>query len=267
MALVRIVTDGGADLPPELADSLGIGVVRGAIHFGEELWEGSSEEFWRRIRGGGSSPSTSPPAAETLADAFVGQGLVCAIHVSAELSRTEAHARQAAVPTGDGVYVVDSRSLSVGTGLVAMVAAQAAAADLDFESIKTLAGHLVEQVHVYAVIDAVDYLVRGGRAGLLDTHGLKQGASQVVAIKGHAIPLRQVKGRRRAIDELLSHVAEHAEHGISRWAVGHGDAADIDAFVSRATQVLKSGPEFVVLLGPSVGAHAGPDALVVGFLS
>lgn len=267
MALVRIVTDGGADLPPELADSLGIGVVRRAIHFGDELWEGSSEEFWRRVRGGGSSPSTSPPAAAALADAFVGPGPVCAIHVSAELSRTEDNARQAAGPRAEGVYVVDSRALSVGTGLVAMVAAQAAAADVDFESIKTLAGHLVEQVHVHAVIDAVDYLVRGGRAGLLSTHGVKQGASQVVAIKGHAIPLRQVKGRRRAIDELLSHIAEHAEHGISRWAVGHGDAADIDDFVSRATQVLKSGPEFVVLLGPSVGAHAGPDALVVGFLS
>jgi DegV family protein with EDD domain len=267
MALVRIVTDGGADLPPELADSLGIGVVRGAIHFGDELWEGSSEEFWRRVRGGGPSPSTSPPSAEALAEAFVGPGPVCAIHVSAELSRTEDNARLAGGPRAASVYVVDSRSLSVGTGLVAMGAAQAAAADVDFESVNTLARQLVDQVHVHAVIDAVDYLVRGGRAGLLSTHGVKPGASQVVAIKGHAIPLRQVKGRRRAIDELLSHVAEHAEHGIGRWAVGHGDAADIDEFIGRATQVFMSKPEFVVLLGPSVGAHAGPDALVVGFLS
>ena len=267
MALVRIVTDGGADLPPELADSLGIRVVRGGIHFGEDSWEGSAQEFWRRVRGRGDVPSTSPPSVETLVDAFAGSEPVCAIHVSAELSHTEDNAKQAAGSSADRVHVVDSRSLSVGTGLVAMVAAQAAAVDVDFEQIKALARRLVDQVHVHAVIDAVDYLMRGGRAGLLDTHSIKHRASQIVAIKGHAIPLRQVKGRRRAVDELLSHIAEHAEHGISQWAVGHGDAGDVDDFVARATKVLKSEPAFVVSLGPSVGTHAGPDALVLGFLA
>jgi DegV family protein with EDD domain len=267
MALVRIVTDGGADLPSELADSLGIGVVRGGIHFGEEGWQGSVEEFWRRVRAGGPPPSTSAPTVEALAEAFAGPEPVCALHVSAELSRTTENAMLAGARSGERVHVVDSRSLSVGTGLVAMVAGQAAAADVDFDGIRTLVGRLVERVHVHALIGAVDYLVRGGRAGLLDTHAVKHGASQILAVKGHAIPLRQVKGRRRAIDELLSHVAEHAEHDIGPWAVGHGDAADVDDFVSGASRVLKSEPVFVVSLGPSVGAHAGPDALVLGFLS
>jgi fatty acid-binding protein DegV len=157
--------------------------------------------------------------------------------------------------------------LTVGTGLVVMVAAQAASAGVDFDGIKTLAHRLVDQVHVYAVIDAVDSLIRGGRAGLLDTHSVKHGASQILAIKGHAIPLRQVKGRRRAVDELLSHLAEHAEGDIKHWSVGHGDAGDVADFITRVGRLLGGQPAFVVPLGPSVGAHAGLDALVLGFLS
>ncbi len=264
MRSVRVVTDGGADLPESLAESLGITVVHGGIHFGDDAWDGSVEEFWRRVASGGPAPSTSPPGVDALAEAFADDLPVCAIHVSAELSRTEALAKQAAAAS-DRIHVVDSRSLSVGTGLVAMVTAQAADLDMDFEYVKRLARHLVDEVHVHAVIEDVGYLRRGGRAGLIDAHA-KGDARQVIAVKGHAIPIRQAKDRRAAIGELLHHVADHARHGIERWAVGHGAAPDVEEFVAEVQKVAGSEPAFVVPLGPAVGTHAGPGALVVGFL-
>jgi DegV family protein with EDD domain len=265
MASARVVTDGAADLPQAIAEGLGIHVAHGPIHFGEEAWDGPVEDFWRRVRSDGPAPSTAPPTLDDLAAAFVDELPVCAVHVSAELSRTESLAKQAAAGQEERVHVVDSRSLSVGTGLVAMVLAQAADLDVEYDAIKRLARELVNEVHVYAVIEDVGYLLRGGRAGLVDAKA-KSDARQVIAVRGHAIPIRQVKDRRAAIRELLHHVSDHARHGIERWAVGHGDAADVDDFTAQVAKTVKSDPAFVVTLGPAVGTHAGPDALVVGFV-
>jgi len=264
VATARVVTDGGADLPGDIAESLGIRVVRGAIRFGEEPWQGSVEDFWRCVRSGGPPPTTSPPSVEALADAYADPGPVVAVHVSAQLSRTEESAKQAAGGT-DRVHVVDSRSLSVGTGLVAMVLAQAADVDVDVNALHGLARQLVDEIHVHALIEDVAYLMRGGRAGLVDRDA-KADRRQVIAVRGHAIPIRQVKDRRGAMRELLRHVRDHAQHGIEHWAVGHGDARDVEEFTAELRESLHSEPAFVVPLGPAVGTHAGPGALVVGFL-
>src|SRR6266545_7257544 len=202
MGPVRVVTDGGADLPPDLAVHLGIDVVHGAVRFGPESWDGQPEEFWRQVRSGTSTPGTSPPSVEMLGQAFAGDGPVCAVHVSGELSRTEPNAREAAAGLPGPVHVVDSRSLSVGTGLVVMVLAQAARAGLSLSELAALAQGLVERTHVHAVIEDVDYLRRGGRAGLVGTR-TRRGVRQVIAVRGHAVALRQSRDRHRAIEQLF----------------------------------------------------------------
>ncbi|MFN2607163.1 MAG: DegV family protein [Acidimicrobiales bacterium] len=265
-APVRIVTDGGADLPDAIGGPLGIVTVHGDVWLGDQRWQGSTEEFWAAVRAGRGTPSTSPPTTDALAAAFAGQTPVCALHVAGELSRTVQHANDAA-GRGGRVHVVDSRSLSVGTGLlVAMVAAEAAQVDVGFDALRRLTRDLVDRVHVYAVIDDVDHLRRGGRAGLVAA-ATRARHRQVIAVRGHAIPLEQHRDREHAVADLLRHVADHARAGVDSWAVGHGDAADADAFTDRARSVLTDDPAYVTLLGPAVGTHAGPDALVLGFVS
>lgn len=265
MSPVRIVTDGGADLPDGVAESLGIRIVRGPVHLNGSDWRGTIDDFWRVVHAGDPAPSTAPPGREAFAEAFAGADPVCAVLVSSELSRTVEHAKEAA-GGNQSIHVVDSRSLSVGTGLVATAAARAAALDADFDEVKGLARQLVDQVHLHAVIDDVDYLLRGGRAGLVDAHA-KRGSRYVVAVKGHVIPLERAKDRQGAIRHLLDHLADHLRHGVEHWAVGHGAASDVDEFTARVQDRLARPPEFVVPLGPSVGTHAGPGALVVGFLA
>jgi uncharacterized protein len=265
MSAVRVLTDGGADLPGELVEAFGINVVRGPVRLDGGDWHGSTEEFWQTVQSGSVAPSTAPPGREAFAEAFAVDDPVCAVLVSSELSRTVDHAKEAAGFNPD-VHVVDSRSLSVGTGLIASVLAEATSAGAGFEAIKQLARRLVDDVHVHAVIDDVGFLLRYGRGGLVDTHA-KPGFRYVVAVKGHVIPLERARDREAAIRHLLHHLADHAPHGTTRWAVGHGDADDVDSFAARVEKALACPPSFVVPLGPSVGAHAGPGALVLGFLS
>jgi hypothetical protein len=102
--------------------------------------------------------------------------------------------------------------------------------------------------------------------GLLDSAAARHGR-QLIAVKGHAIPWAG-RDRRRAVGELLDHIAHnHVRHGVQHWAVAHGDDADVDDFVERARRLFGTPPSFVTLLGPPVGTHAGPDALVLGLLT
>lgn len=262
----RVVTDGAADLPVEVAERLGITVVDGPVRFDGSEWQGRASEFWPAIRSSEQPPVTSPPSAARLAAAYEGAVPVVAVHVSAELSRTCDNARDAASSSGD-VLVVDSRSLSVGTGLVAMAAAQGAQAGLGAARVAELALEWSDRVHVHGVLDDVDFLLRGGRGGLVQAKVTRHATRHVVAVRGHVIPIRQTRHREAAIRELLAHVADHTAQGCDRWAVGHGDATDVGRFVDRLQGLFGSPPAYVVPVGPVVGTHVGADALVVGFFA
>lgn len=265
--MTRIVTDSAADLPGSLVDSAGITVARGVVRLGDKVWEGAEEQFWSEIGRGPDPPATEAPSVAALAAAYRGDGPVLAIHVSGELSGTLAHATEAAKNVETSVQVIDSRSLSVGTGLVAFAAAQAARAGVEGDRLVEMTERSVDQLHVHAVIDDVTFLVHGGRAGLVTAKVDKHAHRHVIAVKGHVIPIRQVRHRADAIHELIDHVSDHVGSGISRWAVGHGDAIDVEQFVGRLEAVFACDPTYVTLLGAPIGSHLGPRSLVVSFLS
>lgn len=266
-ATIRIVTDGAADLPAELAHRLGITTVTGPVRVGNQRWSGDAEEFWRAVRGNGRAPSTAPPSTDQLAAAYGQNGPVLAVHVSAELSRTFERAQQAAKQQGSQVVVQDSRSLSVGTGLVTLDAAQAVNAGVDLDRLRELVESWIEQLHLHAVIDDAGPLVRGGRAGLVAARVTKHAPRHLVAVRGHAIPISRHRQRHEALRALLEHVREHVPDGARSWAVGHGDAPDIGQVVEQLRSLFGSDPAYVTLFGPPVGSHLGPGAFAVAFLS
>jgi DegV family protein with EDD domain len=279
--MTRIVTDGAVDLPPSTgtAGNAALGdasdnrviVVSGPVTFGEREWSGEPERFWSELGKGPDVPATRPPSSADLAAAYTANDDVLAVHVSSELSRTFAHAVEAAESTPARVDVVDSRSLSVGAGLAVQAASEAVSKGLKGDALRDLVDTTVDRVHVHAVIDDVDFLVRGGRAGLVaakvDRRSHRHAYRHLIAVRGHVIPVRQVRNREDAIRELVEHVRDHVGGSSSRWAVGHGDAPDVDGFVERLVGVFGCEPVYVTLLGAAVGSHVGPRALLVGFLS
>lgn len=265
--VIRVVTDGAADLPFELAARSKIDVVRGPVRLDGNHWEGDPSQFWGLLRRGERLPATDAPAVADLSASYKNDGPVMAVHVSAELSRTVAHASAAAADAGVEVEVVDTRSLSVGTGLVAVAAAEAVEAGVQWDRLRALVAAWVDEVHVHGIIDDTQLLARGGRAGLVTARLSKHSPRHVVAVKGRVIPVCQVRHRREAIREMITHIREHVPHGAARWAVGHGDARDIDDVVERLVPAFGCDPAWVTLLGAPVGSHMGPDALAVAFFS
>ncbi|HEX4082036.1 MAG TPA: DegV family protein, partial [Acidimicrobiales bacterium] len=173
---IRVVTDSACDLTDELAAADGIVVVPLTIRFGtEELSDRrdlSPTEFWRRCQASPTLPETAAPAPGTFAAAFTdaadggATGVLC-LTISSGVSATyqSALTGAGAVAGRIPVKVVDTRSLTMGQGLMCLAAAEAAAAGASLDELVTLVDGLIGRTRILGVVDTLDHLQRGGRIG------------------------------------------------------------------------------------------------------
>lgn len=272
---VRIVTDSAADLPARLVDAHRITVVPLTVRFGDESFldgvELSAPAFWDRWATSTALPETAAPGPGQFESAFrrlAGDGADAVVYVglSGAMSGTVQSATVAARAVADvvPVTVVDSRSVSLGQGLVAVVAAEAAAATGRLDAVVDRARGAVAATRVWAVLDTLDHLRRGGRIG-----GARALLASVLAIKP-VIVLRdgaveeggRPRTRSRALARLLDEV--RADLPLERLGVVHSGPASVDEFVATLRSVTGLAP-VVAPAGPVVGAHAGPGMVGLAY--
>lgn len=261
-----IVIDGAIDVPEPVGAPTLLRRVSGEVWMGGQPFIGSRAEFWELLRRG-NYPSTTPPTVSDLVQAYDHHDLVLALHVSGQLSATVGRAEVAAGRSGSGVVVVDTGSLSVGAGLIAAAVHRAATSPRTFESVTDFARSLPDRLHTFALIQDVESLRRSDRAGLLPKTHLLHNRRMVLTVRGRVVPLGQPKHRAGAIEELVAHVRRSAGSELGAWALGHGDASDVDAIVDEAASTLRTPPAFVAELDPVVGAHLGPESIVIGTIT
>src|SRR5947208_5324139 len=137
MTGIRVVTDSACDLPKQVAADLGIVVVPLTVRFGStELVDGvdlTPEEFWARCARSPALPETAAPSPGAFEETFRklladgAEGVVC-VNLSSAMSATIQAAKMAAKEVADDlpVRIVDSRSVSLGQGQIAMAGARMA---------------------------------------------------------------------------------------------------------------------------------------------
>jgi DegV family protein with EDD domain len=163
------------------------------------------------------------------------------------------------------VRVVDSRTVSLGLGTIALACAEGAASGADLDALEQLAGDLVERTRVFAALDTLDNLRKGGRIG---------NAKALLATALNIKPIIEVGGgiveqhgkqrtRTKALTFLVDKVASYRGR-IEHLAVLHADCSDVDAFVERL-RPLTDGEIVVGQIGPVIGAHAGRGTIGVAF--
>ena len=169
---VKIVTDSTADLPDQLVKELGITVVPIYVRFGEEVYRDrvniSEDEFYERLTHDPVHPSTTQPGPQDFLEVYQklsseADGIV-SIHISGKLSGTCNSALMAKdmLDTGCPVEVVDSETLSMSLGLIAIVAAQMAKAGESLDKVVEAAKQAIPKIHLLALLDTLEYLKRVG---------------------------------------------------------------------------------------------------------
>jgi DegV family protein with EDD domain len=272
MARIRVVTDSAGDLSAELAKEHDISVVPLSIRFGaEEFVDGSTlstDEFWARCAASKLLPETSAPSPGAFQQAFLAaadegyDGVLC-LNLSAGVSATYQAAVAAAKTVADRipVRVVDSRSMTMGLGLMTLDVAELAAAGADLDALVARVDELIPRTLVFGVVDTLEHLEKGGRIG-----GARALLGSLLSIKPVVTLVDGVvaeESKQRTRGRSLAYLADKARTSppISRLAVCNGAAPDIKEFLAMLDGVATDHPLAVVDLGPVVGTHTGPGTV------
>jgi DegV family protein with EDD domain len=273
---IAFVSDTACDLPDELVVQYDIGLVPMQLIVDERAYrdrlELTSAEFFVRLRAG-LDASTSQPTPQAFTDGYAdaarGADHVIAVVVSKALSGTCANAEAAARRFNGGrVTVVNSRSASLGEGMLVLRGIELAAAGWAPQAIAHELDRVRGQSGGFFTVDNFDRLVRSGRVGRGRAWlGTKLNLKPVMAVtrEGLVEPAARVRGaaaaRRRILDLVDRALGTRPPPRDLRLGVVHGD---IPAFAEalRAELVARYRPKqcLVAPITPVIAAHAGVGA-------
>jgi DegV family protein with EDD domain len=274
---VRIVTDSASDLPEPVCDELGISVVPLTIRFGEREFvdrkELSVDAFWRELEASSVLPETAAPSVGAFEETFRrlsdegADGIVC-INLSARLSATMQSA-QVAAKALDGdipIEIIDSQSASMGIGNLVIHAARRARAGASVEEIAADIEARRARQHVFATLDTLEYLRKGGRIGGAQALlGSVLSIKPVIAVVDGAVePAGRVRTRSKALRSLVDQVPSGGE--VESVSVLHANAPDVDEFLSMLRPLVPDADVTVGIIGPVIGVHTGPRVMGIAWI-
>ena len=275
---VRIIAGSTADMPK--ADKEKIKIVPLTLHFGEEEYldgvDIDNEEFYRKLEEGKISPTTSQPspnAFKKVYDQVIEDGdQAVVITVSSKISGTYQSAILAAQGLEDKIFVVDSQSASVGEGALVQMALGLVEKGLSAIEIVKIIEEEKKKLEVVALLDTLEYLVRGGR--LSKTSGLvgKLLSIKVVLTIGPEgiYPLGKARGLKNANNLLNTEIDKAGGIDFTKpLLIGYtgNDSTQVDKYIDDAAYIWQDHidrPSYVSI-GSVIGTHGGPGAVVVAF--
>ncbi len=275
---IKIVTDSTSDLPKDIARQLGITVIPLNVHFGTDTYKDGEEmqadEFYGRLLTNPTLPKTSAPSPGLFREHYnrlmVDGSDIVSIHISHKLSGTfEAAATgKRDLANGHRVEVLDSRSVTMGLGLVAMSAAAAAKQGASLNQIVDLVNESGRNVYLASAVDSLEYLQKGGRIGRAQAFiGSMLSIKPIISISdGEVIPLERVRTYSKAVGRIYQLLEERLPaRGLAiMYSTDDGEAAKMMQHVQE-----KYPQQAVVMarFGPVLGTYMGPSCLAFAALA
>ena len=272
---VRIVTDSSCDLPAQIADELGIAIVPLSIRFGDEEFidreELTTAEFWTRCAGSPTLPETAAPAPGQFEAAYrklaaEGATGIVVLNLSAALSATIQSAELAAKSVDDvDVRVIDTRTLTIGLGTIAIACARAARDGAGLDEVERLGRDLADRTRVFGALDTLENLKKGGRIGNARAMlGTALSIKPIIEVTGGQVEeAGKQRTRSKALKFLVDKVRSY-EGRMENLAVMHADCSDVDVFVDMLRPIY-DGESVVGEIGPVIGTHGGRGTIGVAF--
>ncbi|NNC78739.1 MAG: DegV family protein [Acidimicrobiales bacterium] len=273
---IRIVTDSACDLSDEELAEWGIGMVPLSIRFGDDEFvdrtELSTPDFYRRLASSEELPETSAPAPGAFVAMFNqmasegATGVVC-INLSEALSATIQSARTAAKSDDVeiDVRVVNSKSVTGGLGSIVLAAASAARDGASIDEIVALAEGMSGRTRVYATLNTLEYLKKGGRIG-----GAQAALGAVLSIKplldlssGEVVAAGRQRTRRRSLEWVREQLVNAGD--VENLAILHSQADDMDDFLATLQDIPGVDKARVNVIGAVIGTHGGPGVIGITY--
>jgi DegV family protein with EDD domain len=278
----KIITDFCSDLTLEMAEKLDVEIIPMEVVFDGEApvsgFDIEVSEFYAKLRAK-QSAQTSAANLDSFINTFEkylaeGQDIIY-IGIAAGLSCTFASAKLAASELSEKyperkIYLVNSRSGSIGEGLIVHFAAQKKAEGLTARENYNYLKNLVKNFHSEFTLNDLFFLKRGGRL------------STATAVIGSVLALKplitlneaeklevagKARGRKNALLSLVKSLETLVDDPTeSVIAIGHSDCLE-DAINLEMMIRAKWDVKDIILadIGPAMGAHCGPDTVAIFF--
>lgn len=276
---IAITSDSTTDLSPELRERYNIGIIPLGITLGDKTYTDGvdidADFIYDYHKKTGLLPKTSAiniPQTSEFFKQYTDQGYTV-IHftISSEMSTTFNNSRLAAEGLDD-VYIIDSRNLSTGGGLLVLAAAEMANSGIEPQEIVEKINKMALCVDASFVIDNLDYLYKGGRCSALAALGanlLK--LKPCIEVKNGKMGVAK-KYRGKFADVLKTYANERLENPDDilpdRVFITHAgcDKEIVDAVVNEVKSHFDFNEVFVTRAGCTISSHCGQNTLGVLFV-
>ena len=271
-----VLVDSGCDLPEDILRKYNIHMIPVRLNFGPEHFVDkmtiTSGEFWEKLEMSPHHPQTSQP---TPGDFLRQYQLLSShykqtisIHIPENVSGTYQSARLASEKLSSmPISVIDSHNGSIGLGLIAIRIAEAIIAGKTIDEIHTIAKEAIENTTLYIGLETLDFAVRGGRlpasvkkvADLIKINPILSFTSKGIK------PVGKTFGRKNIMGKFNNYVQKTIDWNQPlRIGISHANCEE-KALELQDNFIQKVGKEnvFVSEVGPGLGAHAGPGAMVI----
>ncbi|MEF3302919.1 DegV family protein [Paenibacillus sp. GYB003] len=278
MAKIRIVADSTSDIPESLRKQLGIEMVPLKVHFGSETFYDAvtiqPAQFYEKLKTSSALPTTSQPSPADYMDVYkkLAEGPdteIISIHLSSAMSGTYQSAllAKSLLEQELSLSVVDSKSASYGSGVLAVEAAKAAAAGKSADDILALIGQIRKELRIYFLVGTLEYLQKGGRIGKAAAlFGSLLNIKPILTIDddGEVASVDKVRGHKKAVARIVDLLkADFGDRKLNMTVAHAGSPEAADEF----SEVLKAHFDIAEMtfteVGPVIGTHAGPGTVAV----
>lgn len=274
---VRIIVDSSTNVSEKYREK--IQSVPLTVRFGDKEYldgvELSKHQFYEMLVESDVLPTTSQATPAAFAEylesvASAGDSAVV-ITLSSKLSGTYQSAVLAAEDYPN-IYVVDSQSVAIGTGVLAQYAVELAQQGMGAEEIAQVLTQQREKVCVVALLDTLEYLKKGGRISkTVAFAGGMLNIKPVVTIQDGAVALiGKARGSRNGNNLLVEKIREAGGMDFERPVLlGYTglSSALLEKYVDDSKALWADHVDKLdgCLLCSVIGTHAGPGAVAVAF--
>lgn len=277
---IHVVIDSGCDLPVDVLERLGIGVVPLTVQFGNDIYrdgeEISTAQFYERLQASEAMPSTCQPSPADFVRVFEEMAdpgdTIISVHISSKMSGTYQSAVLASTMLDEAitVHTVDTKAASLGAGLVAIAAAEAVLAGQSTEQILDLLQTIIEQMSVYFVVDTLEYLKKNGRIALAAAlFGTLLNIKPILTLDdGQVAPFEKIRGKNKALkrlEELVRDLNANYPERQLRIGISHSNSlAEAENLAKRIREHANIQEEVLIsFIGPTIGVHTGPGTIAL----
>ncbi|MGI6463645.1 MAG: DegV family protein [Candidatus Scatomorpha sp.] len=276
---VVITADSTCDLTPELLERFQIKTIPLTIIMGEKRFldgvDLTPDDIYKYYYENGSLPQTAAPSIPDLYDffeSFTKEGYeVVHLDISSELSAIFNIASFAAGEL-DGVYVIDSRMLSTGLGLLAIEAAECRDRGMGAREIAEHLNALKSKVSASFVLDTLEFIWKGGRCSGIALFGanVMKIRPALKLINGKIEVFKKYRGKMENV--YRQYIKDQfAERKIRPAHVFLTEAGEIPPeVIERLLELVKEESGCIELhhtrAGCTISSHCGPKSLGVLFI-